>query len=209
LPDLPTYLGFVAAVLLMQAVPGPDTILVAARGMGQGLRIALATVFGMTVLAGLIQLPLLALGIGEIAQSHPAIFDVIRVAGAAYLVWLGLGYIFRSGRASSEPLPRDATSPWRAATQGMVINLMNPNPLIFMLAFLPQFVDPARGAVVMQLLVLGATQKVTGFGVLGAVALAAGRVGDRVAARSGIARWQVRVAGAILVVLGAWLLVSR
>lgn len=207
LPDLPTYAGFVAAVLLMQAVPGPDTVLVAARGMGQGLRIALATVFGMTVLAGLIQLPLLAFGLGEIARSHPAIFAVIRIAGAAYLVWLGLRYLF--GTAPREALPRDARSPWRAAIQGMIINLMNPNPLIFMLAFLPQFVDPARGPVALQLLVLGATQKVTGFGVLGAVALAAGRVGDRMAAKPGMARWQARTVGAILVALAIWLLASR
>ena len=108
LPDLPTYAGFVAAVLLMQAVPGPDTILVATRGMAQGLRIALATVFGMTVLAGLVQLPVLAFGLGEIARSHPAIFDVIRLMGAAYLVWLGLRYAFKSGSASSVALPRRA-----------------------------------------------------------------------------------------------------
>ena len=192
----------------MQAVPGPDTVLVAARGMGQGLRVAFATVFGMTLLAGLVQLPLLALGVGEIARSHPAIFDAIRFAGAAYLVWLGLSYMFKSGSAS-EALPRDAPSPRRAALQGMVINLLNPNPLIFMLAFLPQFVDPARGMVATQLLVLGATQKMTGFGVLGLVALASGRAGDRMAARHGIARWQARIAGAILVALGIWLLVFR
>jgi threonine/homoserine/homoserine lactone efflux protein len=209
LPDLSTYAGFVAAVLLMQAVPGPDTVLVAARGMGQGMNIALATVLGMTVLAGLIQLPLLAFGIGEIVRCHPAVFDVIRFAGAAYLVGLGLHYMFRSGRASSNAAPRDASSPWRAAIQGMVINLMNPNPLIFMLAFLPQFVDPERGEVATQLLVLGATQKATGFGVLGLVALASGRIGDRLSARPGIARRQAQIAGGMLVALGLWLLVSR
>ena len=209
LPDLPTYAGFVAAVLLMQAVPGPDTILVATRGMAQGLRIALATVFGMTVLAGLVQLPVLAFGLGEIARSHPAIFDVIRLMGAAYLVWLGLRYAFKSGSASSAPLPRRAPSLWRAAIQGMIINLMNPNPLIFMIAFLPQFVDPAQGAVALQLLVLGATQKVMGFGVLGMVALASGRLGDQLSARPGLARWQGRISGAILVALGVWLLASR
>jgi threonine/homoserine/homoserine lactone efflux protein len=209
LPDLPTYSGFIAAVLLMQAVPGPDTILVAARGMAQGLRIAFATVFGMTALAGLVQLPVLAFGLGEIARSHPAIFDVIRLLGAAYLVWLGLRYMFKSGGASGAAQPRNAPTPWRAAIQGMIINLMNPNPLIFMIAFLPQFVDPARGAVALQLLVLGATQKATGFGVLGLVALASGQIGDRLSARPGLARWQARIAGAILVALGVWLLMSR
>jgi threonine/homoserine/homoserine lactone efflux protein len=207
LPDLPNYAGFIVAVLLMQAVPGPDTILVAARGVGQGLRIALATVFGMTVLAGLIQLPLLAFGLGEIARSHPAIFEVVRLVGAAYLVWLGLRYMLKPG-ATSSATPQDMPSPARAAVQGMVINLMNPNPLIFMLAFLPQFVDP-RGSVTMQLLVLGATQKVTGLGVLGVVALASGRIGDRLAVRPGIVHWQARIAGAILVALGVWLLIAR
>ena len=209
LPDLSTYAGFVAAVLLMQAVPGPDTILVATRGMAQGLRIALATVFGMTVLAGLVQLPVLAFGLGEIARSHPAIFDVIRVMGAAYLVWLGLRYVFKSGSASSAALPRRAPSPRRAAIQGMIINLVNPNPLVFMIALLPQFVDPAQGAVALQLLVLGATQKVMGFGVLGMVALASGRLGDQLSARPGLARWQGRISGAILGALGVWLLASR
>jgi threonine/homoserine/homoserine lactone efflux protein len=207
--DLPTFAGFLGALLLMQAVPGPDTVLVAARGMGQGLRIALATVFGMTVLAGLIQLPLLAFGLSEIARSHPAIFDVIRFLGVAYLVWLGLRYMLKPNAAPSSAAPQDAPSPARAAIQGMGINLMNPNPLIFMLAFLPQFVDPARGAVAVQLLVLGATQKVTGFGVLGLVALASGRIGDRIAAKPELARWQARIAGAILVALGVWLLASR
>jgi threonine/homoserine/homoserine lactone efflux protein len=107
-------------------------------------------------------------------------------------------------------LPRDTPPPpLRAAIQGMVINLMNPLPLIFMLAFLPQFVDPAQDAVATQLLVLGATQKVTGFGVLGLVALASGRLGDRLAARPAIVEWQARILGAVLVVLGAWLAISR
>jgi threonine/homoserine/homoserine lactone efflux protein len=143
-----------AAVLLMQAVPAPDTVLVAARGMGQGLRIALATVFGMTMLAGLIQLPMLAFGLGEIARSHPAIFDAIRLVSAAYLVWLGRR---RSG---------------------------------------------AGGAVTTQL-------KATGFGLLALVALASGRVGDRLASRPDIAHWQARISGAILVAIGVWLLIAR
>jgi threonine/homoserine/homoserine lactone efflux protein len=179
-PDLPTYLGFIAAVLLMQVVPGPDTILVAARGMGQGLRVALATVFGMTVLAGIIQLPLLASGSARSRdRGRPS---STRSAWWAPRIWYGLRAILKD-KASREALPRDTPPPLRAAIQGMVINLMNPHPLIFMLAFLPQFVDPAQDAVATQLLVLGATQKVTGSGVLGLVALASARLGDRLAAR--------------------------
>jgi threonine/homoserine/homoserine lactone efflux protein len=74
--------------------------------------------------------------------------------------------------------------------EGLIANLTNPNPLIFMLAFLPQFVDPERGPVAAQLLVLGATQKATGFAILGATALAAGAVGGWLARRPGWIAWQ-------------------
>lgn len=180
-----------AAVLVMQAVPGPDTILVAVRGMGQGLAMAFYTVVGMTVLAGLIQLPLLAFGLAAIAHAFPALFDLIRLAGAAYLVWLGLSFILRA----------------HAGMNGAAI--ANPNPLIFMLAFLPQFVDRAQSSVAGQLLVLGATQKVTGFGVLALVALASGRLGEWLSRDPRVALWQGRIAGAIMIALGIWLLVAR
>jgi threonine/homoserine/homoserine lactone efflux protein len=209
LPDHATYLPFLAAVFAMQAVPGPDTVLVAVRGMGQGRGMAFHTVLGMTLLAGLIQLPLLALGLGALAHASPVLFDLIRVAGAAYLVWLGLRFLLRTGTRLSRAIAPAAPSPRHAMLQGMIINLTNPNPLIFMLAFLPQFVSPAQGSAAAQLLVLGATQKLTGFGVLGLVALGSGRLGDWLAEKPGFALWQSRLTGAIMIALGAWLLVGR
>lgn len=194
---------------MMQAVPGPDTVLVAVRGMGQGLTMALHTVIGMTLLAGLIQLPVLALGLGGIAQAFPGLFGMIRLAGAAYLVWLGLSFIFKARERPNGATVADVPSPKRAMIQGMIINLTNPNPLIFMLAFLPQFVNPAKGSVAAQLLILGATQKATGFGVLALVALGSGRFGDWLAQKPRIAAWQSRMAGAMMIALGVWLLASR
>lgn len=209
MPDPASYFAFIAAVLVMQAVPGPDTILVAVRGMGQGLAMAFYTVVGMTVLAGLIQLPLLAFGLDAIAHAFPALFDLIRLAGAAYLVWLGLSFILRARAGMNGAAIAAARSPGRAMLQGMIINLANPNPLIFMLAFLPQFVDRAQGSVAGQLLVLGATQKVTGFGVLALVALASGQLGEWLGRDPRVAPWQGRIAGAIMIALGIWLLVAR
>ena len=92
--------------------------------------------------------------------------------------------------------------------EGLVANLTNPHPLVFMLAFLPQFVDPSRGPVAAQLLLLGATQKATGLAVLGAAALAPGAAGGWLARRPGLAVWQERFAGAVMVGLGLHLLVS-
>lgn len=95
-----------------------------------------------------------------------------------------------------------------AVRDGLVTNLTNPNSLVLMLAFLPQFVDPARGSATAQLLLFGATQKATGFAVLGATALASGAVGGWLAQRPGFVAWQERFAGAVMVVLGLRLLMT-
>jgi threonine/homoserine/homoserine lactone efflux protein len=211
-PELATYLAFVAATLTMQMVPGPDTVLVVSRGVGEGLRVALWTVFGMTVAAGLIQVPLLALGIASVVRSLPAAFELLRLAGAIYLVWLGTRLLLPShGRRPQETVGLASTrSPLAlaAAREGMIVNLTNPNPLIFMLAFLPQFVDPARGSVTAQLLVLGATQKGLGLAVLGTTALASGAVGEWLGRRPGLVAWQERLAGSMMIGLGLYLLVA-
>jgi threonine/homoserine/homoserine lactone efflux protein len=116
MPDLATYLAFLAAVLAMQAVPGPDTMLVVSRGVGQGLRVAVFTVIGMTLLAGVIQLPLLALGIASLVKSSPLAFDILRWAGAIYLVWLGTRLILsRTGRPVQRPDARARSASARCA----------------------------------------------------------------------------------------------
>jgi threonine/homoserine/homoserine lactone efflux protein len=86
--------------------------------------------------------------------------------------------------------------------EGLINNLTNPKPLLFMFAFLPQFVSPQRGSVTAQLLVLGLTQKATGLVVQGSVALASGAVGDWLARRPGFLVWQKRFAGLVMVGLG-------
>jgi threonine/homoserine/homoserine lactone efflux protein len=184
MPELATYLAFVAAVLAMQAVPGPDTLLVVSRGVGQGRTVAIAT---------------------ALVRSSPLAFEALRYLGAGYLIYLGLRLILRRRRGDAALSPVRAT-PRSAFLEGMISNLTNPNVLVFMLAFLPQFVDPARGSVAVQLLVLGATQKLCGLVVLAATAFAAGTVGDWIARRPGLILWQERLAGAVMIGLGVRLL---
>ena len=204
MPELATYLAFVAAVLAMQAVPGPDTLLVVSRGVGQGRTVAIATALG-AVGAGVVQLPLLAAGVAALVRSSPLAFEALRYLGAGYLIYLGLRLILRRRRGDAALSPARAT-PRSAFLEGMISNLTNPNVLVFMLAFLPQFVDPARGSVAVQLLVLGATQKLCGLVVLAATAFAAGTVGDWIARRPGLILWQERLAGAVMIGLGVRLL---
>src|SRR5215217_1435721 len=195
MPDAATFMAFLAAVLAMQAVPGPDTMLVVSRGVGQGRVVAVATALG-AVAAGLVQLPLLAGGVASLVRSSPLAFDLLRYAGAAFLVWLGLGLLLRRGRVEPAAAPR--TTARAAFDEGLVSNLTNPNVLVFMLAFLPQFVDPAKGSVMGQMLLFGAVQKLSGLLVLGGTAFAAGSVGDLIARRPGlVARaGQIRFFGA-------------
>jgi threonine/homoserine/homoserine lactone efflux protein len=202
--DLATFLTFYAAVLAMQLAPGPDMMLVIGRGIGQGRRIALLSAAGTTLLAALVQLPLLALGVASLVQSSPLAFDVLRWAGAAYLIWLGVKLIAGAGRhrqsAMAAPKP---VSDGTALREGMISNLTNPKPMLFMLAFLPQFVDPANGwPVTAQLLLLGAVQKASGFMVMATVALGAGTFGDWLSRRPGLIAWQERFAGVVMVGLG-------
>ncbi|MBM6593824.1 LysE family translocator [Microvirga pudoricolor] len=204
MPDGPTFLTFYAAVLALQLAPGPDMMLLLSRGVGQGRRAAVLTAVGMTLVAGLVQLPLLALGVTSLIAASPLAFDLLRWAGAAYLVWLGATLLVGSFRRHR--LDRKAARPvsdLAALRQGLINNLTNPKAMVFMLAFLPQFVDPASAwPVTVQLLFLGGVQKLSGFVILGAVALGTGTIGNWLARRPGLIAWQERCAGVVMVALG-------
>lgn len=200
-PSVTTLLTFIPVVLAMQAIPGPDTMLVVSRGIGQGRRVAVWTAIG-AVSAGIVQLPLLAAGIAALIQSSALAFLALRYAGAIFLVYLGLRLLFRPKASDLAPRVVDRTPSLRAFCEGLVANLVNPNVLMFMLAFLPQFVDPASGSVGRQMLVLGAIQKTTGLFVLGTTALFAGGLGDWLSGRPGSTTWRTRIAGGALLALG-------
>jgi threonine/homoserine/homoserine lactone efflux protein len=210
MPDASTWLGFLAAVLAMQIIPGPDTVLVLTRGVAEGRKIALASVLGMTVLAAFVQLPVLAFGLDALRSTAPVVFDALRWAGAAYLVWLGIRLLVQSDAVG--PFVDDVgrrRSMWSAAWEGMTCTLLNPNPMLFMLALLPQFVDLGRGSVANQLLMLGVVQKLTGLFILGATALVAGTAGDWIARRPRIFSWLRRAAGVLMCGLGLRLIFNR
>jgi len=206
MPDPATYLAFIAATLAYQLTPGPDMMLVMGRGIGQGRRVALATVVGC-VAAGIVQLPLLAFGVASLVRSSPLAYDLLRYAGGAYLVYLGLKLILARGMAAGPVAVDRKTTACSAIVQGMIANLTNPKTLVFMLAFLPQFVDPQRGPVMLQFLLFGATMKATGLVTLGTVAVASGSIGQWLSRRPGFLAWQERLTGGVMIALGLRLLV--
>lgn len=201
--DFATLLPFFLALLALQASPGPHMLLVVGRGVGQGRRVALLTAAGATLLAGLVQLPLLALGVASLIQTSPLAFDLLRWAGAAYLVWLGARLLFRSGSGLDGIGAGSPVSDRAALRDGMISNLLNPKVLVFMLAFLPQFVDPnGTWSVTAQLIALGTMQKLSGFVILAGVALGAGGLGNWLSRRPRLLVWQSRFTGIVLVALG-------
>ncbi len=204
MPDLSTLLPFYIAVLMIQLSPGPDMMLVIARGIGQGPRTAFLSAVGMTLLSGPIQIAALVLGVASLFQTSPLAFEILRWAGAVYLIWLGTKILIGAGRVSDRAASRLQTVPAGVALrEGMINNLTNPKPMMFIFAFLPQFVDPtSEWSVTMQLLVLGAIQKVSGFVILGAVALAAGAIGGWLARRRRLITWQERFTGVVMIGLG-------
>lgn len=210
MPDLATYIAFLAAVLVMQITPGPDMALVIGRGVGQGHPIAFCTVLGFMA-AGLIQVPLLVLGRGRLAPARLAarfrpdalarrsLSDLARGQAAVLIPareWPGAA---KGGRAVAHAGRRA-----RGADQQPHQPQAAPVHVR-----LPAAVRLARpGSVATQLLVLGLTQKATGLVVQGSVALASGAVGGWLARKPGFLVWQERFTGLVMVGLGLRLLLA-
>ena len=209
MPDISTLLTFALALLVLEITPGPDMMLVLARGIGQGRRVALLTVVGMVFLAGVVQVALLVLGVASLLKAYPASLLLLQWAGAAYLLYLGAKMIAASRHAGERRRPETAgISDWTAMRDGTINSLTNPKSLLFMFAFLPQFVDPQAGPVWLQLALLGTVQKLAGVLSLGGVALASGTIGQMLYRRPGFLQWQERFTGLVMLGLGLRLLLS-
>jgi threonine/homoserine/homoserine lactone efflux protein len=202
------FTAFLVALLLLELSPGPDMMLILARGIGQGRRIALLTMAGMIFVAGAVQVGLLVLGLAPLIEAYPAALTVIRWIGAAYLVFLGAKLLHSSLRPGGGAKTVADVSDWQAVRQGAVNSLTNPKSLLFMFAFLPQFVDPSAGPVWLQLLILGVIQKLAGVLSLGGIALASGTAGRWLARNGWLILWQERFTALVLIGLGLRLALS-
>ena len=146
---------FLLTVFVLILVPGPSVLFVVSRGVALGRRAALATVVGNT-LGVFLQAMLVALGIGAIVQRSVAVFTVLKLAGAAYLVLLGLRAL-RHRRALSTVIDPTVTprSVRRIVREGFVVGVTNPKAALIFTAVLPQFIDRSQGHVTIQLALLG------------------------------------------------------
>jgi threonine/homoserine/homoserine lactone efflux protein len=207
MPTAANLLIFLGATLALNLTPGPDMLYVIARSASEGRRAGVASALGI---AGGTVFHTLAvvLGLSSLLLAVPLAYDVVRLGGAAYLVYLGLRSLLRPSAPVADPRVERANL-WAVFRQGVVTNVLNPKVALFFLAFLPQFVDPSSGGVPAQLLLLGVLFNLMGTLVNLAVAFAVSRAGHWGRARVGGGALVQRLTGIVFVGLGVRLALQQ
>ena len=198
---------FLSAAVALALAPGPDNIFVLTQSALHGRLAGLIVTIGLCT-GILVHTTAVAFGVAVVFQTSAFAFDLLKGLGAAYLLYLAW-QAFRAGASDLSRGAVAAASARRLYARGVIMNVTNPKVAIFFLAFLPQFADPSRGSLTLQLLTLGALFMVATLIVFGSIALGAGFLGDRL---KGSPRAQVilnRIAGVVFVGLALRLLTSR
>ncbi|WP_427134511.1 LysE family translocator [Pseudarthrobacter sp. S9] len=148
-------LTFALAALLLIAVPGPSVLFVIGRSLALGRKGGLLSVLGNAI-GELLQIAGVALGVGVVLAQSVVLFSVVKFAGAAYLIYLGIQAIRHRGGGPTVADPSPPTSTARVLREGFIVGATNPKSIVFFVAVLPQFVDYSAGAIPLQLGTLGA-----------------------------------------------------
>jgi threonine/homoserine/homoserine lactone efflux protein len=198
-PDTHSLLVFLAAGLALNFTPGPDMLYVAARSASEGRAAGYVSALGIGA-GTLVHIALVAAGLAALLAAVPVAYLVVRLAGAAYLVYLGVRALMTRGTMpESTPKPAPLGAIFR---QGMITNVLNPKVALFFLAFLPQFIDPARGSAALQVIALGLLFDTTGTVVNLAVAAGSSGAANRLLRHGRGARLLQRITGALFIGLG-------
>lgn len=182
--DLLTLVAFVPAALALNLTPGADMLFCLGQGLKSGPRAAVAASAGISC-GTVVHVTLAGLGLSAIIAALPWAFDAIRWVGVGYLLWLAYQTLRRSGSAGTSGRAMTAAQAFRA---GILVNLLNPKVILFVLAFVPQFVDPSR-AVLPQFLIFGALISLGGTFINAAVGVFASGAGRRFAQGSRLLDW--------------------
>jgi threonine/homoserine/homoserine lactone efflux protein len=200
IPDPPAVGLFVVAALALLIVPGPAVVYIVARSMHEGRRAGLASVVGIHV-GTLVHIAAATLGLSALIASSAVAFTAVKIAGAVYLVGLGLWTLFVR-RAEPDVALGGERSLRRAFAQGIVVNILNPKTALFFLAFLPQFVDPNAAHPAVQIAFLGVLFALLGLVTDSIWAIAAGTAGGVLRRSHRFLRAQRYVTGTVFVGLG-------
>lgn len=204
--DLDTLWLFIPISLALNITPGSDMLFCLGQGIRSGPKAGVAASLGIAT-GSFIRTTLAALGLAAVIASYPLAFEVIRWSGVAYLLWLAV-QVFRQPPGRLEAVASQGST-FRAWRDGIAVSLLNPKVTIFVLAFLPQFVDPSKGSTFLQFLILGAILTLGGMTIGGLVGGFAGSIGRVLATSRRAARALQMVTGVVFVGLAFRLAFDR
>jgi threonine/homoserine/homoserine lactone efflux protein len=202
------YWLFVLSGVLLNLTPGQDTFFILGNSLGGGRRAGIAAALGIAV-GSVVHTTAAALGLSAILATSATAFTVVKLLGAAYLIFIGLRALMSRSLLPTDLVANGASAAHSAFRQGIVTNLLNPKVALFFLAFLPQFIDPDSERKIEAFLVLGGTFITTGLAWCLVLAVAAGGFRDLLARRPSMGSLLSRVAGATFVALGLRLALHR
>jgi threonine/homoserine/homoserine lactone efflux protein len=201
--DIPTLLAYLAAAVVLVIIPGPGTAWIVAQTVAGGTARGLRAGLGLET-ATLIHALAAGFGLSAVLATSALAFEILKYAGAFYLVWLGIR-AWRSGGADAagdDPHPAPVRDSRGVYWRSVVTGVLNPKVALFFLAFLPQFVHPERGLVWLQFLVLGVLLSIIGFSNSAVLSTMIGRFGRRLRGNGRFARWRQRLLGTFFIGLG-------
>lgn len=204
MPGIETLLIFTAAALALNLSPGPSNFYVLSRSLAQGPASGLVAVAGLAA-GSLVHVTAAALGLAAVFLYSPLAYHVLKLLGAAYLVYLGLTYLLSSRPAAIPGEAPALKSRRRILAESALVEILNPKTALFFLAFLPQFADAAAGPLAPQILLLGLIVTLTALPCDALVALLAGKAAGRAAASPLVRRLRDWLPGTILIGLGGFL----
>lgn len=204
---LTSWLGFVAVALAMVVTPGPNMAYLVSRTLCQGRRAGMISLGGVAIGFAIYAL-LAAFGMTALFTTVPYAYDALRLSGAIYLGYLAWNALRPGGSSPFEPRQLSMDPPRRLFGMGLLTNLLNPKIAMLYLSLFPQFVDPARGSVLMQSMLLGFTQIVISVSVNSLIVCTAGGIASFLAERPLWARAQRWFMGGVLGALAARMLID-
>jgi len=199
-PDLYHFGLFVAAAIVLNAMPGQGVLYIVTRSIDQGRRAGLLSVLGVAV-GAIIHSTAAAFGLSALLLSSSVAFETVKYIGAAYLIFLGVQKFVRR-EDPAKTVERANASSLKIFYQGVLANTLNPKTALFFFAFLPQFVNVSRGSVALQILFLGLTFTLLGMCSDSSWALLASLIGNKLKRSTSFLRGQRYVAGSVYLGLG-------
>ena len=200
MPSGTSLVAFTVAALVLLLLPGPGVLYIITRSLSQGRRAGLVSAMGLSA-GAMVHVVAAVAGLSAILMTSATAFSAVKFIGAAYLIYLGIA-AFRGGdQATPEGTP-EYRSLRKLFTDGVLVSVFNPKIAVFFLAFLPQFTDPGRGAVWMQIMLLGTLYSVLALFTDGSYAMLAGSARRWLSRGSPNRRWPRYLSGSIYIGLG-------